>query len=333
MYPSRRPGASRSARTAAIASTLAALLLAAACSSGGDPSFQPGADSSAAPSAPIGGSEPGAPSSDSGAFEERTISVDQAVWHSGFRIEVGEVTLFAEERFTGGFLYYVSVDARFENLGDDENSIRAPVNLVADGLAAIRADDRTDLPFVPSGLTSAGTLAYLVEEDFDVTDAHLLVGSGEDKEARIPIGPEGGELIALAPTLPDVSGSIFMELIDLEFTSAELRSDVPANYEEVGPGELALTLDFDAVSRRSGNWNIRAENFSLVGPDGNALSVDGSGLQNLLGSEVGTLTPDHYIRFVIAEPAVGDYQLRFTPPDPFVGEDGVTEASFDFALS
>ena len=76
MYPSRRPGASRSARTAAIAPTLAALLLAAACSSGGDPSFQPGADSGAAP---IGGSEPGAPSSDSGAFEERTISVDQAL--------------------------------------------------------------------------------------------------------------------------------------------------------------------------------------------------------------------------------------------------------------
>jgi hypothetical protein len=52
----------------------------------------------------------------------------------------------------------------------------------------------------------------------------------------------------------------------------------------------------------------------------------------LPGSEAGTTTPDRWARFVVDEEPAGDYTLRFTPGSWFVGEDGVTEATFDFAI-
>lgn len=104
------------------------------------------------------------------------------------------------------------------------------------------------------------------------------------------------------------------------------------NYSEVGEGQIALTLNFDVTSRREGNWSIFADNFALIGPDGTAVAADGSLLHNLPGSESGTTTPDHYVRFLVDDPPSGDYTLRFTPGDALVGDDGVSEDAFEFTL-
>jgi len=264
--------------------------------------------------------------------EEQAFTVGQEVWHSGFRIEFGEGLSYQEERLSGDTLHYVSFDALFENLGEDEKIFGSEINLVANGVAAIQSTGSESFPIVPGGLSSPGTVEYIVEPGFDFDNAELVVGREGDQQARVPLG-SGGELIALAPAEVDLAGELSMELIDMAFTSADLRYDAPINYEQAPEGKIALTIHFDVTSRRDGNWNIFADDFALIVPDGTAVAADGSMLHALPGSAAGTTTPDHYVRFLLDDPPAGGYTLRFTPGDPFIGEDGVTEATFDFTLS
>lgn len=264
--------------------------------------------------------------------EEQAFTVGQEIWHSGFRIEFGEGLSYQEERLSGDTLHYVSVDALFENLGEDEKIFGSEINLVSNGVAAIQSTGRESFPIVPGGLSSPGNVEYIVDPGFDFDNAELVVGREGEQQAKVPLG-SSGELVVLAPAEVDLTGELSMELIDVAFTSADLRYDMPLSHGQAPEGKIALTINFDVTSRRDGNWNMFADNFALIVPDGTAVAADGSMLHALPGSAAGTTTPGHYVRFLLDDPPAGDYTLRFTPADPFIGEDGVTEATFDLTLS
>ena len=261
---------------------------------------------------------------------EGTFSVDQEFWHSGFHITILDGETFSRETLAGRVIRYVSINATFENLGPNETRFSPEISLVQDGIAAIPADD--DIPPVPSGLASSGVLAYIVEENFDVDSAQLIVDSNEVNQAIVPLSPQAGDLVSLEPADVPISGSISMELIDLTFNSGEIRADVPNSHREIEAGSRGLTLSFDATSRKSGTWNILPQDFALILPGGSAVGVDGSKLASLPGSDVGVDTPGLSVRFLVDEMPAGSYTLRFTPGTWFVGEDNVTEATFDFSI-
>ncbi|HEY5626162.1 MAG TPA: hypothetical protein VIT93_06710 [Dehalococcoidia bacterium] len=273
------------------------------------------------------------PADTDGPAGDQTFSVDAAFWHIGFRVELGDATLStAEEGLLGqNLVYLLSIDASFENLGTNQLRFDSDLVVVTPG-DAYPARGSSDLPDVPGGLSSSGTLIFEVDEGFDPESAYLLVGESGENQARVPLGAQGGELVDLAPSEPAVSGDISMELIDLTFTSAELRYDVLWSHSEVEEGKQALTLYFDATSRRDGNWNIFAQDFALVQSGGSALGVDRSELASLPGSEAGIDTSDLFLTFLVDDPAAGEYTLRFTPGSWFIGDDGVDEATFTFDL-
>jgi hypothetical protein len=309
---------------------LAFSLLIAACGGGeSEPTSAPVEDSGAAQPTVETASE-GSESED--AFEPQQFSVNQEFWHSGFRVELSDGSYYIEENtLTGAVRYYVSITASFENLGDNQTFFYADAAIVWDGDSAPHLLS-SDFPDVPSGLASKGEFIFEVDENFDATSAHLLIGSGGDNRAQVPLGPEGGDLIALEPTEPSIEGSISLELIDLTFHSAELRADRPMSYTEVEDGKLALTLKFDATSRNQGNWNVYAQDFALILPSGSAVGPDGSELESLPGSESGVVTSDLSIRFLVDNPASGEYTLRFTAGSWFIGSDEVAEGTFDFVI-
>jgi hypothetical protein len=266
-----------------------------------------------------------------GAPVQGTFSVNQDFWHSGFHITILDGETFTRETLAGSIIRYVSINATFENLGPNETFFSPDISLVQDGIAAIPAGD-TDIPFVPSGLASSGVLAYIVEENFDVDSAQLIVGSNDVNQAIVPLSPQAGDLVSLEPADIPISGSLSMELIDLVFSSGEIRADVLNSHSEIEAGSRGLTLSFDATSRKSGNWNILPQDFALILPGRSAVGVDGSELTSLPGSDVGVDTPGLSVRFLVDEMPTGDYTLRFAPGVWFVGQDDVTEATFDFSI-
>jgi hypothetical protein len=267
-----------------------------------------------------------------GPLPDASFAVNQAFWHSGFRIQLTDGRFYAvEEDFTGDITYFVSLAATFENLGDSDTFFDGAAALVVNGEAhgALFSSDR---PTVPSGLSASGEFLFTVDGDFDPTNAQLLVGSGSENRAQVPLTPQGGELVTLEPSEPPVSGSISLQMIDLHLTSAILRADNPVSYSQIESGKLAHTLYFDAVSRQGGNWSILAQDFTLTLPSGSTVGVDGSDLGSLPGSDEGLETTGLYVRFLVDDPAAGSYTLRFTPGDWFVGDDGVSEGTLSFTI-
>jgi len=303
-------------------------LVVAACG-GGDSTDTTTRSTTAATNAPGGTS--GGTAAPTDEFEPQTFEVGHEVWHSGFRIEVhgGELSR-TENALSGRVTHSLILDVSYENLGSFDTFFDAQMAVVADGDSFVYENFGGDS--VASGLASKAELTFRVEEGFDSSGAQLIIGSGDEAKATVPLGPGGGELVPLEPMDVDVAGTLSMELIDLEFTGGDLRYDVLDKYRQVDDGELALTLTFDATSRKGGNWSVFADNFALVVPGGDAIGADGAQLENLAGSDAGTTTSDMAIRFLVDDPASGTYSVRFTPGNWFVGDDEVTEGTFEFTL-
>ncbi len=109
-------------------------------------------------------------------------------------------------------------------------------------------------------------------------------------------------------------------------------SYIDSVHRQVEDGKQALTLNMDVTSRNSGNWQIFATDLALIGPDGNAVVADDVGIGSLPGTDEGVTTPDLWMRFLVDELPPGDFIVKLTPGSWFIGEDGVTEATFDFTI-
>jgi hypothetical protein len=304
-------------------------LLAASAACGGDDDF--GAPPPEATDEEDGSEDNGSTSAPDGAAEPVVVEVGETFWHSGFKVTVEQATYEGTEPdFFGEVDWTVTVDATFENLGEDTTLFTADVALVT-GSKSWEQSGASDLPSVPGELSSEGTIVFLVDDSFDFEDASLLIGSADENRASVPLGPGGGELVALEPEEPAVTGQIALELITLDFDGAELRADDPSIYGEMDDGKLRLTLDFSATSRKSGNWQIFPAYFALTLPDGGSVPVFSGGHAGLPGSDAGTTTSDLVVVFEVDDPAAGDYTLRFTPADYWI-ENGPTEGEFSFTL-
>lgn len=317
-------------RALLIAGVLLAIALgfATACGGGDDD----GATPTATPTAAAAPTESETPADTGDQFEEQSFSVGQEFWHSGFHVFLGDATLAAEEdEISGEVTYTLTIEAVFENLGPDQEALTSTLVLIA-GADNYTPRSDSELPSVPSGLSNEGTFVFEVDEGIDLDSAYVLVGTGGQTKARVPLGTQGGEIVDLAPGDLALSGGLTMELIDLDFTSAEVRADIPASYSEVDEGKVALTLNFDATSRKSGNWSINPQDFALILPSGNAIGADGAELASLPGNDSGIDTTGLYVRFLIDRPPAGEYTLRFTPGSWWLSNGGPEEATFTFEL-
>ena len=311
---------------------VSALLLLAACGGGGDgdgvdATTGLGGSATAAP----GGSGSGSTPTASGGLEAQTFTVGEHFWHSGFRVDVTDGEIIVEEnQLTGAVRHSLALNAKLENTGVDNGFFGPPLAVVTAN-NSYTSDFQSDIPDVPGGLTSNAVFRFAIDDAFDLASAYLLIGRPDESQAQVPLAG-GGDAVRLEPSELAISGSLSMQLLDLNFTSASLRHDLPQSHRQVEAGKQALTLNFDAVSRKDGNWQLFAADFALIGPDGTAIVPDAIEIGSLPGSDEGVTTADRYVRFLVDEMPAGDYTLRLTPGGWFVGDDGVEEATFDFAL-
>lgn len=339
--PVRRGRQRRSSRVFLIAVVLA--VVATACS-GADEVTSPGDDGTTSgsvstqapdPTAAPGGATPGGGNGGDGEPETVEFTVGEEVWHSGFLIEVVDGAVIPEERgaFATEIRYTLALRLEVENLGSDAAFFGPEATVTANTGAYVWDSGFSLAGDIPGGLTSNAEILLLVDEGFDPATATLIFGDADENRAVVPLGPGGDAAVRLEPREIDIAGELSMELIDLEFDGGDLRYDRVDRHRQVEAGKQALTLRFDVLSRKDGNWSIFENNFGLVLPDGRVLAPDGSDLPNIAGSSAGTTTEGLFIRFLVDEGTTGDLALRFTPGSWFVGDDGVEESTFSFSLT
>jgi hypothetical protein len=293
--------------------------------------------SATATAAATNGAEPG-DGGDSGSGGEpgdtldgTTFAIDGTFYHSGFEVTLRQGSVGVTTDMLGNVDGYVlSIDGTFTNLGDSATFFGPEMSIVQ-GTKSYTNSFQSDSPQVGSGLTGEGGLRFVIDEEFDYEAAKLVVGAADETRAEIPFAPGAGVLKDLAPSELDVTGVASLDPIDLSFNGAELRYDLPSSYREVDDGHVAITLHFDATSRKSGNWRINDQDFSLIGPDGIAVGTDGSVLASLPGSEDGLTTQDLFVRFIIDADAPGTYTLRFKPGSYWITS-GPEETTVEFEL-
>jgi hypothetical protein len=292
----------RRTSTAAFGVTLVTLLGAAfalgACGGGGD----------ADPTATVPEEEEPTEEPTSEA-EDGSVQVDQAFWHSGWKVTLGEATVA-----TGDFgARTVMIEATFENLGADTATFDSQLTLTSGANSYTETALEQELPRVPGELSGRGVFAIEVDEEFTFQDATLIIGNPANNQAVVPLGPEGDELVTLEPREIAVTGDVTAGAVRVTVERAELRADLPDRHSIMEEGKLALTVYFSVTPSAGiqiGQGVFQDPNVALKLPDGTAVAVrsDGvSGVNELLQGKEGTTISGLSVRFEVNEPAEGQY--------------------------
>ena len=305
---------------------LGAALLLGACGGGSDDENTPTAERPASTAT--------AAEEETPAASEETIDVDQTFWHAGWKVTLGEATFSGE-----GTSRSVAIEAEFENLGDDESTFDSQLVLTAGGNNYTESTFDQDLPRVPGKLKGKGLITFSVDEEFTFDDATLTVGNSSNNQATVPVGPEGEELVDLAPVEVALTGTATAGAVTLNVTGVEIRADLPEKHDEVEKGKKALIVSFSATVGSGiaiGQGVLQSENVVLKLPDGTAVAVrtDGvSGVNELLQGKEGTTIPDLSVRFEIPEPVDGAYAFVVRGKYGAGGEQAEGELAFTVSVA
>ena len=183
----------------------------------------------------------------------------------------------------------------------------------------IGADE--ELPNVPAGTMNGGQLAVEVGDAFSLDDATLTIGNPDNNQAIVPIGPASPDaLVSLEPLQIAVDGSAAAGPVAFTVTGVEVRADLPDWSQEVEEGHLALIVFFEvtvAVGIPIGEGVLQSQHVLLTLPDGTSVAVrsDGrSGVNELLQGKEGTTIGGLSVRFIVDEPAAGEYAFIVRGP-------------------
>jgi hypothetical protein len=236
-----------------------------------------------------------------------TVQVDQAIWFAGFKVTFGAATA----ELTPGRGGSVTIEAQFENTGDDSARFDGTLNLASAGENATEGL-AMDIPSVPGGQTGKGTLAFDVADSFTLDDAVLTVGRPTNQQAIVPLTASAGTAVTLEPVAVPVSGSGKAGDLKLELRTGEHRADQPWSHGQMEQGSFVLTVTYDAsfVSDFAGGFAFSAENVALKLPDGTTVGTIQDGKSQsieLIGPS--STVKDLFSRFEIPDPAAGDYVL------------------------
>jgi hypothetical protein len=240
--------------------------------------------------------------------EADTVSIDQDFWHAGWKVTLGDAT-FTPGDFGGG---EVSIDALFENLGEDTATFDSRLVLTAGGESYESTD--SEFPQVPGNLGNDGTLLFDVEDDFTFDDATLVIGNPANNQATVPIGSDSeDEYVSLEPRDVVVTGTIVAGAVTVNVEGAEVRADFPDRHSIAEAGKKAMIIRFSvtpASGIQVGQGVFQSPNVALKLPDGTAVAVisDGvSGVNELLQGKEGTTISDLSVRFEVDDPVEGEY--------------------------
>ncbi len=175
-----------------------------ACGGDGDRAGEGGAGAArppaAAASAPAGDGGASASPTSARRVETTTAAISKTVWYGGFRVAVKTATLQNGKDMAGAAKPVVALAANFENLGPQTLRFGGDLVLRSAGRNYFTIGEGGDLPALPGGANQDGTAVIVVDAQFRLDDAELVVGSSEKNQARVPFG-RTGTLTSLEPVV------------------------------------------------------------------------------------------------------------------------------------
>ena len=246
------------------------------------------------------------------------ITIGKSYWHAGWKVDLTTATVRASKEDPAQSV--LAIEGMFNNLGKDDDTPQSQLTLQAGGESLLLDDEETDLPQVPGGGKQRGTIVFDLKDPAGVNGAVLVVGNSENNQATIPFG-DGGTIVTQQPrSFPlDATGSVKTTgptgvKFAVKVKGGELRADDVRRHEESKKDTFLLTVTYDLTTTYtctcSPTWNP-ADGLALELPDGTTVGVDpNEGLDDVVANTVSEVAnPDLKTRFVIKDPAPGEYKL------------------------
>lgn len=257
----------------------------------------------------------------------QAVTLNQAIWQTGFKVTLGTATLKPQTpSCTPGVL---TIDAQFENRGTDTQTFDS-VTLLSSSGKDYELPSGQDLPSVPGGRLGKGTFSFVVNGTFSLDDAVLSFGAAERHQAKVPFGKDSPDpLITLEPQTLPITGQVVAGNLTVNFEDAFLRADAPGRYSSLAADEVHVSLDFNAMVTKDlvlGAY-LGYEAFVLQLPDGTSIAPDTVPFARL--DKKGVTESGLWVGFSIPSPAAGKYSLEVREHD---GVGTRAEAVFPFTL-
>jgi len=250
--------------------------------------------------------------SPSGPGTAGSVTVNKSYWFAGFKVTLGKATVIKAITPTPPAYVQapekVTIDARFENLGPDTfTPYNEDLVLESGSDSYVNHDSSLEkIPDVPGLQSGLGTIAFQVDDKFNLNRAVLLVGSANFDQATIPLG-SSGKYVSLEPQKVAVTGTVVLpDAFTLAVSGGDLSYDDPRRHEERKPGDVNLVLHFSLTSSKDNVCCFSSDNASLKLPDGTA-TVATSANSISIGPK-GNTTPDNFAAFVF-KGADGSYDF------------------------
>jgi hypothetical protein len=206
------------------------------------------------------------------------VQVEKSFWHRGFKVTLGGAKVMSGESADGtpsDALPAVTIEATFQNLGNDALEFPSEMVLSSAGEHYTEAAAQQELPKVPGQASERGTIAFVVGAGFQLGEAVLTVGASDERQAVVPLSRSEG-LISLEPRSFAVSGRAhsgpnFYSTVQ----QGEVRADNPRWHTQAEADHEYVWLHF-TVTNDSGGMLAVLYGLSnrLKLPDGSSVSVD-----------------------------------------------------------
>ncbi len=251
--------------------------------------------------------------------EGKTIEVGKSFWHSGFKVTLSTATVVSPEATTTPAAMKpssVTIEAMFQNLGPSTTAFRAPMVLSSAGKHHTQAGPQQELPKVPGQARQSGTIAFVADESFRLSDAVLTVGSADERQAVVPLAGADG-LVSLEPRSFQVSGKAsngpaFYATVE----GGELRADNPDGYGEAKAGNEFLRLRFSVTNDGPGMLAVLYGLSNRLGlPDGSSVGITTLCGNPQLHPGPHATARDGLVCFEVPAPASGEYLYAITGDD------------------
>lgn len=257
-----------------------------------------------------------------------TREIDKTGWYDGFAITVGEVT--AESSY--GTSIDVTAKLTYENLGIENNS-PSDGSVEVDGLVV---DGFFDSPTIPGGAKGAGTVTFNVLPETPLTPAEaidavtLVWGDTSDNQTLIPFA-EGVDVKSQEPQTLALTGTLTQGQIIVDVVSGSFAP----SYESGEKGKAVLDVRIKltcAPDCNAAGWNTGYEQFSVTGPDGNAVVADQRSEYccDALYPETVSDNERNILTFIVPLPGTGSYTLTYDNPN--ITSTGVAPGTFTFTV-
>jgi len=296
---------------------------------GGEPSHTENAAGQAEAGAESNKGEGGAPLVNCDDRPTQSVTLDQPIWQTGFKVTLGTATLKPQTASCSPGL--LTIDAQFENRGTDTQTFDA-VTLLSSAGKDYELPYGQDLPRVPGARLGKGSFAFEVDDTFSLDDATLSFGGPERHQAKVPFGKDSPDpLITLEPQILPITGKVVAGYLNVNFEDAVVRADAPWSYSSIAANEVYLTLDYSAMVTRDMSYGdyLSDDAFVLKLPDGTSIAPDSVPRQYV--TKKGVTVSDLWVGFSLPAPASGKYSLEVKEVNGVEAPSGTT-AQFPFTL-